>query len=179
MESVKVLKPKVEHKSSTDGERKLLSHRVQFVSTRQFVEDNFPFIAQHLKSDDAGQVKNALLWFANHLVWDTGFAFETATKKAIAEASSLIQDPDYYETVRIRRQRDRARRKADEQEQWEKRHNPPPPTLADVQRDLRYVAQSVIYHEGNLAALAVRANELRQKEAALLVEQTEAEEGVM
>jgi hypothetical protein len=92
---------------------KLLSKRVQFVSVPSFVDDYLPQFQKHfnLTDDQTVQLRKALCDLFEHLLWEASFAAKLGAEKGIAEAFSLMKDPDYYETVKKRKQKQRLVRK--------------------------------------------------------------------
>lgn len=160
------------------SERRLLTHRVHFVSLQQEAEDEAPFVARILGVDNVDLVAEILRRFGGVLLRRASWAMHTATQKAIDEAVSLIQDPDYYQTVRERRRRDRAREELRKQDEFEKRRNPPKPTLEEVRRDIHWAKENVARHAEWGARSAERLAELQKIEAELLSE-VDAQEIVM
>lgn len=152
------------------GERRLLTHRVHFVSLRQEAEDNAPFVARVLGVDNVDAVAEMLQRFGGDLLRRASWAMHTATQKAVDEAISLIRDPDYYQTVRERRRRDRAREELRKQDEFEKRRNPPKPTLDEVRRQIKWAQDEVARHAEWGAKSAERLAELEKTEAELLAE---------
>lgn len=159
-------------------EGRLLSHRVQFVSLQQEAEDHAPFVARALHVSDVDTVVQQLCRFGSSLLFHTSFALQTASEKAVSEAISLIQDPDYYQTVKERRRRWRARRMADEATRLEQRRNPPKPTLEQVQREIKQARADIERYIEWGASSSRRLQQLQETEAELLSE-IETDEAVM
>ena len=151
-------------------ERRLLTHRVHFVSLQQEAEDSAPRIARALQVSNVNAVAEMLQWFGSTLLRRASWAMHTATQKAIDEAVSLIQDPDYYQTVRERRRRERAREEVRRQEGWERRKNPPRPTLDEVQRKIKWTRDDIARNTEWVAKGTERLAELEKVEAELLAE---------
>lgn len=160
----KLLKPK---KPARPAGR-LLSHRVQFVSLQQEADDAAPHIAKSLNISDVSAISAMLQHFGSTLLFRASFAFETATKKAIEEASNLIQDPDYHQTVKERRRRDRARQQLADEEREAKRRNPPKPTLEEVQHELTWTRQNAARYAEWAESCNAKVAELEKLEAELI-----------
>lgn len=155
-----------ERRARPKSEGKLLSHRVNFISLRQEAEDEAPRAAYILQVADVNAVADMLESFGKFLLSRTVYAFETATQKALNEAACLIKDPDYHQTVKERRRRNRARRKDEEMEEFERRKKAL--TLEGVQRQIEWARENVKRYEKWTADSAEHLAELERKEAELI-----------
>jgi len=66
-------------------------------------------------------LKDLLAKFGKHLLQATAWAYKTAAGNGIDQALALIEDPEYFETVKRRRQLDLERQRKHDDEQKEAR----------------------------------------------------------
>lgn len=133
------------------SENKLLSRRVQFPSTLDMAEKySHSFVNEfNLSQDDRVKVETALRNIFESFLSETVFAMIKGATRGIEEASCLIQDADYYETVKKRDTSSRQRRKewqeqeiAREKERDRRKNNP---TIEEQQADVRNAINEMIY----------------------------------
>ena len=126
--------------------RKLISKRVNFPSTHEMAERYSYGFAAKFGFDEENRIfiKTALAQIFSSLLSDLQSALITGSEKGINEALALIEDPEYYETVkkRSRKQRDKHRefRREETERRAERERRRTNPTIeekkADVQRAL-------------------------------------------
>lgn len=152
---------------------KLVNHRWQLPSLEEIIDRALPAWAEgehpdFSQPDGHARLRTAFLTFGRDLLSRLEFELTKAAGKGIAQALELIQDPEYYETVKMRRARDRERlkewRNRDEkqskarQEELARRERC---ELTEIERlhEMAHVAIQIHYHEKELRKL----NERREK----------------
>lgn len=149
---------------------KIVNHRRQLISLEEVVDHMLPEWPAGEHPDFSGpqghsQLKSAFMQLGSYLLSRLSLELEKAAGKGISEALNLIQDPDYYETVKRRRARDRERQKqwrskSDKQaiaarKDHERRERG---ELTEIERlhEMAHVAIQIQYHEKQLSKLSER-----------------------
>ena len=148
---------------------KLLSNRVHFVSTKDLAEKySFDFIrGLELPTEKQPQIQKALEATFESFMWELRDALEVGLSRGVQETFNLIQDPNYYETVKKRdkNQRERARQ---QRQQWElesaeqaRRKNNP--TLDEARQDINRTLREMIYEKDAYRRNRKKFTELERK----------------
>jgi hypothetical protein len=150
---------------------KLITHRSQLTSIQQFVDDCLHSIASSPKNvldfskeEDRERFREYLSKLFLSFTCTLDMELGKAAEKGIAEALSLMRDPDYYETVKRRRANSRQRQKdyQDKQEldTFMKKHFP---TTKEVERQISYTENNLNYHERQILLERKRLEDLKIK----------------
>lgn len=148
---------------------KLISHRVHYTSLKHLIEDLLPRWSPDKPPDFSGEdgrekLKGLLQRFGEQLLWSIQMDLEKGAAKGIQETLALIQDPDYYETIKQRRKRDRARsdeyRKAQESEQQRKAAGIL--TEEEKEKALRQLDSDEKYHRAMIERIFARKSQLER-----------------
>jgi hypothetical protein len=132
---------------------KLLSNRAHFPSTKDMAENySFEFVrGLELSTEQQPKVQQALEKILESFMWELRSALEVGLRRGVQETINLIQDPDYYETVKNRnkRQREQSRQQREkwEQEQQEFTRRKSNPTLDEVKQDVNKILREMIYEK--------------------------------
>lgn len=162
-------------KKAKADEHPLVNHRWQLMSLEDTVdyalgdpwaEGGHPDFSS---ADGHARLKAALMRFGQDILSRLSFDLEKAASKGINQALALIQDPAYYETVKNRNRRSRARQKewrerdkkndAAREKDLERRERC---ELTEIERlhEMAHVAIQIQYHEKELSKLNQRRNAL-------------------
>jgi hypothetical protein len=106
----------------------VVTKRNEFTSLQARVEDALYRFPEEGRVMTKAEMRRSLLTFAEQITLDCMFAYQKGADKGIEQAAHLMNDPDYYETVKARRKRSAERQKEwDEQqrtERLERDHDP-------------------------------------------------------
>lgn len=150
-------------KQAESESKPLITHRWQLPSIEDMLDKLLPEWRVGHHPDFSGEdgykkMRGAFSNFARMLLFQIGFSMEKAAAKGINEALAMIQDPDYYKTVKRRTRREIQRDKeAQEQrtrdrERWERCEL----TEDERRRELGRIAYDISNHEGYIQKLNER-----------------------
>lgn len=117
------------------------------------------------KPEDVERFRAMLLRLSEHILFHVGMAYEKAAARGIEEATRLICDPDYYETVKRRRAtQERRSRNWQEEQKAESRRRRFNPTPEERAADVREAYRSLDYHQRCIERINERLLELEEPE---------------
>lgn len=121
-------------------DKKLITKKVNFPSLQKIVDDNANLFIEHFKLSEVQgiQMREGLKRLLDSFLTEFQYAAELGAKKGIEEAVLLMQDPDYYLTVKKRDENSRKRNKEwkekMEEEAAERKYRLENPTTEDLKR---------------------------------------------
>jgi hypothetical protein len=140
--------------------------RNHFQSTREMAE----LAVGRLKLEEPWVWDDAMR--ARFLEWLTGYSnrlvdwiadnFTTGAQRGIEQTAHLLQNPDYYETLKRRRERGRERMKAEQESQEREREERAQGgyTAAEIQSERESLEEQIRYHASCSAQLRARLEAL-------------------
>ena len=143
-------------------DKKLITKKVNFPSLQKIVDDNANLFIEHFKLSEVQgiQMREGLKRLLDSFLTEFQYAAELGAKKGIEEAVLLMQDPDYYLTVKKRDENSRKRNKEwkekMEEEAAERKYRLENPTTEDLKR----LIKTEIY---NLVSSKEQYNSAREK----------------
>lgn len=152
-----------------ENTQKLLSKRVQFPSTKDMAENySFDLIrGLELSTEHQPQIQKYLEGVFERFMWDLRSSLEVGIMKGVEETFNLIQDPDYYETVKKRNQAERQRSK-EQREKWnqeskERDRRKNNPSLDETKQDVNHILREMIYEKDSYKRNKKKLAEIERK----------------
>lgn len=153
-------------KSATDNPPALVNHRWNLPSIEEMVDNRLPEWAQGEHPDFSGpdghhRLRHGFLRFAQSIISELSWHLGKAANKGIEEALALIQDPEYYETVKRRRARSvqqgkEWRKQADKDARDRERRKRGELSEAERINELGSIAYYLHYHQAAIKKLEER-----------------------
>lgn len=141
--------------------KQAVTKRMHLTSLPEVVEEMMGQLPRRLMDCGDDKVRETFRAWLTHLsetlTFQLAMDFQSAAKRGIEEAANLVQDPDYYETVKKRRraareQGERWRQEAQEREAMRERHRRGEYTQEERERMIAATKSSIDYHDKMLRA---------------------------
>lgn len=157
---------------------KLLSKRVNFPSLQDIVDQILPRFQQKFALDEqqTEEMKNGLFKVLKNLLWELQSVAELGAAKGIAEAFGMVEDLEYYETVKKRNKRQRERnkewREKMDEEARERKYRLENPTYEDKQAVISQSLSAMFHSKENYNKARNKITELCEKEGSQILAST-------
>jgi len=137
----------------------VVSKRNHFTPADELVEDALPYLPDQFKHPD---FRPWLLRYTETVIKSVASHFGMAASRGIEQTAELLCDPDYYETRRQRRAKDRQTRKEQQaKEEWERLERLNCPTAEQIAAQIKWLEREVEYHQVALARHEASLEKLR------------------
>lgn len=142
-------------------DKPIVTKRNHFTSLELFIEDALKDYGD-TRTLTYSEMANLLMRFSDHLTHSLSQDFATAAKQGIEQAVRLIRDPEYFETAKRRRSREKERHEdyqaKQERESWRRRFEP---TQEEIERGIADCERDIDWHSRRLNMANTRLLELK------------------
>jgi hypothetical protein len=126
----------------------VVSKRNEFTPADEFVENAIPYLPEQFQHE---KFHYWLLKYTETVIKGVAHHFGVAAERGIEQAAELLCDPEFYQTRRARRskQRQQIQDQVDKQK-WEAMERRLCPTAEQIQHDIKWCEGQLAYHESGV-----------------------------
>jgi hypothetical protein len=137
----------------------VVSKRNEFTPANEFVENAIPYLPVQYKDE---KFRYWLLKYTETVIRGVAHHFGVAAERGIAQAAELLCDPEFYQTRRARRskQRQQMQDQVDKQK-WDAMERRLCPTAEQIAHDIKWCENQLKYHESEAEKTKVALERLR------------------
>ena len=137
----------------------VVSKRNEFTPADEFVENALPYLPDLFKHPD---FRAWLLRYTESVIKGVASHFGLAASRGIEQAAELLCDPEFYETRRERRAKQRQRfQEQQAKQEWDRIERLNCPTAEQIAQQIRWSEGQVAYHQAELDKHEARLEQLR------------------
>lgn len=137
----------------------VVSKRNDFSPADEFVENALPFLPDPYKQPD---FRAWLMRYTESVIKGIASHFGVAASRGIEQAAELLCDPEFYETRRQRRAKERRNwQEQQAKQEWDRIEALNCPTAEQLARQIRNYEQQLAYHETEVEKCQASLERLR------------------
>ena len=137
----------------------VVSKRNEFTPADEFVENSMPYLPKEYQHVN---FRAWLLKYTEEVIKGVASHFGLAAERGIAQAAELLCDPEFYETRKQRRAKQRRQWEEEKTKQeWDRIEQTMCPTAEQIEKQIKWAEQNLAYHESQAEKSRQRLNTLR------------------